>query len=280
MWFIGLPPRSISSFEQLVESFRTKFLHNVKFQKPTNETVNMTQQISHNSVDEFVERSIEFQKTVPTDKQDLSMRQLLSLFINWIEPDRVVKDFSTKNDPAMEDLLNGARSFTILDAVHIKLPETETFIEALPRSAYSYACILEFHGALKGNPGRAGAGVVLRAIDGCLVYRVRGGLGNATPQVAEYQAVILGLRYALKKGFRHICVHGDSKIVYMQVNSLWKAKSQNMVDMCKVVKELKEKFLSFQICHIDREKNFEADTQANLGLLLKEGEVEEEVEKI
>jgi len=30
-------------------------------------------------------------------------------------------------------------------------------------------CILEFDGASKGNPGKSGAGAVLRAIDGSLV---------------------------------------------------------------------------------------------------------------
>ena len=32
------------------------------------------------------------------------------------------------------------------------------------------SCILEFDGASKGNPGPAGAGAVLRAIDGSLVH--------------------------------------------------------------------------------------------------------------
>lgn len=32
------------------------------------------------------------------------------------------------------------------------------------------SCILEFDGASKGNPGQAGAGAVLRADDGSLVY--------------------------------------------------------------------------------------------------------------
>nr|XP_043615262.1 uncharacterized protein LOC122587218 [Erigeron canadensis]XP_043615263.1 uncharacterized protein LOC122587218 [Erigeron canadensis] len=160
-----------------------------------------------------------------------------------------------------------------------KLPETESFIEALPVSAHCCSCILEFDGAAKGNPGPAGAGAVLRAVDGSLVYRLREGLGVATNNVAEYRAVILGLQCALERGFRHIRVHGDSKLVCMQVNGLWKTKTQNMTDLCKVAKELKDKFLSFEICHIEREYNSEADAQANLGVYLQNGEVQEEVER-
>ncbi|KAM0005539.1 putative ribonuclease H [Helianthus debilis subsp. tardiflorus] len=170
-------------------------------------------------------------------------------------------------------------STSLPEASQRKIPETESFIEALPVSAYCCSCILEFDGAAKGNPGPAGAGVVLRAVDGSLVYRLREGLGVATNNVAEYRAMILGLRYALERGFRHIRVHGDSKLVCMQVNGLWKTKNQNMADLCKVAKELKDKFLSFQICHIEREYNSEADTQANLGVHLQNGEVQEEVDR-
>ncbi|GAB4839849.1 hypothetical protein Ancab_039632 [Ancistrocladus abbreviatus] len=83
-------------------------------------------------------------------------------------------------------------------------------------SSDSLSCILEFDGASKGNPGLAGAGVVLLANDGSLICRLRQGLGTATNNAAEYRAVILGLKYALEKGFRSIHVRGDSKLVCMQ----------------------------------------------------------------
>ncbi|XP_076954363.1 uncharacterized protein LOC143628752 [Bidens hawaiensis] len=160
-----------------------------------------------------------------------------------------------------------------------KLPELESFMETLPVSAYGCSCILEFDGASKGNPGPSGAGAVLRVIDGSLVYRLREGLGVATNNVAEYRAVILGLRYALDRGFRHIRVQGDSKLACMQVNGLWKTKTENMTSLCKVAKELKHKFATFQICHVEREFNTEADAQANMGIHLQVGEVQEEVER-
>jgi hypothetical protein len=49
------------------------------------------------------------------------------------------------------------------------------------------------------------------------IYKVREGVGIATNNVAEYRAMILGMRYALKKGFTSICIQGDSKLVCMQV---------------------------------------------------------------
>lgn len=38
----------------------------------------------------------------------------------------------------------------------------------------------------------------------------------------------------------------------LQIQGLWKTKNQNMADLCKEAKELKDKFVSFQINHIVR----------------------------
>ncbi|GMY13426.1 ribonuclease hi [Fagus crenata] len=146
-------------------------------------------------------------------------------------------------------------------------------------SSSCHSCILLFDGASKGNPGLAGAGAVLRAEDGSMVCQLREGVGIATNNVAEYRAVILGLRHAVKKGYKHIRVQGDSKLVCMQIQGVWKTKNQNMADLCKVAKDLKDKFVSFQINHVLREFNSEADAQANLAINLKDGQVEEDCRK-
>ncbi|XXG60567.1 hypothetical protein AAC387_Pa04g2436 [Persea americana] len=135
------------------------------------------------------------------------------------------------------------------------------------------SCALEFDGASKGNPGKAGAGAILRSEDGSVVWRLREGIGIATNNVAEYRALILGLKYALEKGFKRIRVLGDSNLVCMQVQNLWQTKNKNMADLCQEAKELKDKFLSFQICHVAREFNSAADAQANLAISLGNGEV-------
>lgn len=37
-----------------------------------------------------------------------------------------------------------------------------------------------------------------------------------------------------------------------QVQGLWRTKTQNMSDLCKVAKELKDQFASFEIRHVER----------------------------
>lgn len=83
------------------------------------------------------------------------------------------------------------------------------------------SCSIEFDGASKGNPGKAGAGAVLRSShDNSVLFYLREGVGTATNNVAEYRALILGLKSALLKGFRNVRVQGDSMLVCMQVCSL------------------------------------------------------------
>lgn len=155
---------------------------------------------------------------------------------------------------------------------HVKLEDS---IVSRALSSNRESCVLEFDGASKGNPGQAGAGAVLRAHDGSVICRLREGLGIATNNVAEYRAILLGLKYALQKGFTKIHVQGDSKLVCMQVQGLWKVKNENISELCNEVIKLKDQFLSFEINHVLRNLNSEADAQANLAITLADGEVQE-----
>ncbi|XP_066364344.1 uncharacterized protein [Miscanthus floridulus] len=146
-------------------------------------------------------------------------------------------------------------------------------LETLPDSELS--CILEFDGACKGNPGKSGAGVIIRRLDGSVIALLREGLGVMTNNAAEYRALILGLNYASKKGFKYIRCQGDSKLVCNQVRGDWRARSYNMAVLCDIAKELKETFLTFQINHVLREFNSDADVQANFGTQLAVDEVQE-----
>ncbi|XP_051114781.1 uncharacterized protein LOC127240257 isoform X2 [Andrographis paniculata] len=191
------------------------------------------------------------------------------------EPNSVKDKSSGKNhsDKRPHDVVGSASFAANPQVKHAKL---DNFLQGPPISSYCTSCIVEFDGASKGNPGQAGAGAVLRTADGSMVFRLREGVGIATNNVAEYRGAILGLKYALSKGFKHIRIQGDSKLVCMQVQGLWKTKTQNMTELCKVAKELKDQFVSFQICHVEREYNTEADAQANLGIHLRNGEIQVE----
>ncbi|RID70975.1 hypothetical protein BRARA_C02947 [Brassica rapa] len=144
-----------------------------------------------------------------------------------------------------------------------------------PRNFAQGSCTIEFDGASRGNPGRAGAGAVLRAPDNTVLFYLREGLGFATNNVAEYRALILGLECALSKGFRNVRVQGDSMLVCMQVQGAWRVQDPKMAQLCGQAKELMRRFTSFHIQHVPRELNSEADAQANHAINLAENETEE-----
>ncbi|ESQ55854.1 hypothetical protein EUTSA_v10027437mg, partial [Eutrema salsugineum] len=111
---------------------------------------------------------------------------------------------------------------------------------------------IEFDGASKGNPGKAGAGAVLRAPDKSVLCYLREGVGTASNNVAEYRALNLGLKCALEKGFTNVRVQGDSMLVCKQVQDAWETKHPKMAELCNQAKELKSQFKSFDIQHVDR----------------------------
>ncbi|XP_022734416.1 uncharacterized protein LOC111287976 isoform X2 [Durio zibethinus] len=166
-------------------------------------------------------------------------------------------------------------SIAVADHVrkHIKLdPHAQVQIASSDRS-----CILEFDGASKGNPGPAGAAAVLRTDAGNVICKLREALGIATCNAAEYRAIILGLKHALKKGYTSISVKGDSKLVCMQMQGLWRVKHEHLSELYEEAQKLKNNFLSFEINHVLRKLNVEADAQANLAIKLAEGQIEEEL---
>ncbi len=61
---------------------------------------------------------------------------------------------------------------------------------------------IHIDGASRGNPGEAGFGIDVRAEDGLDAGQLFGYLGKATNNVAEYEALVHALRWALARG-RH-----------------------------------------------------------------------------
>ncbi|XVE92498.1 hypothetical protein REPUB_Repub01dG0102600 [Reevesia pubescens] len=159
----------------------------------------------------------------------------------------------------------GSIAVAVHERKHVVLdPQAEVQIASSGRQS----CILEFDGASKGNPGPAGAAAVLRTDAGNVICKLREGLGIATCNAAEYRAIILGLKQSLKKGYTIIRVQGDSKLVCIQLQGLWRVRHEHMSELYGQAKKLENKCLSFQINHVLRELNADADAQANLAVKL------------
>ena len=133
--------------------------------------------------------------------------------------------------------------------------------EMLPKRAALYT-----DGGARGNPGPAGIGVVLMDAEGTVVGEIAQGIGYATNNVAEYQALIAGLKMALDQGFEEIDVFCDSQLVVSQLKGEWKIKSDGLRDLAVEARRLLNTFKDAQISHVPREQNAEADALANQGM--------------
>ena len=80
-------------------------------------------------------------------------------------------------------------------------------------------------GASRGNPGPAGAGVVLFDPGRRGPGRNGGYLGETTNNVAEYQALLLGLKRARDLGVKKIQVSADSELLVRQLNGHYRVKA-------------------------------------------------------
>ena len=59
-------------------------------------------------------------------------------------------------------------------------------------------------GACRGNPGVGGAGAVITDAEGSVIWEGKEYLGHCTNNIAEYKALILGLKGALAEGYKNL----------------------------------------------------------------------------
>ncbi len=122
--------------------------------------------------------------------------------------------------------------------------------------------IVYVDGASLGNPGEGGAGVVLKDPGGRLIFQCGEYLGRVTNNVAEYKALIRGLQEARRRGWERILVLTDSQLVARQVEGTYKVRDQELKRLHEEVKGLLEGFASWEVKHIPRDLNREADRMA------------------
>jgi ribonuclease HI/probable phosphoglycerate mutase len=130
----------------------------------------------------------------------------------------------------------------------------------------SCTCSLYTDGASRGNPGDAGAGIVLFDGEGNELLARSFYLGKCTNNAAEYQALIAGLESALAAGCKALNIFLDSELIVRQVQGIYKVKNEQLQSLHVQVTDLLARMRSWQIRHVPREKNFRADELANKGI--------------
>ena len=122
---------------------------------------------------------------------------------------------------------------------------------------------LNCDGASRGNPGPAGAGIVLHDPQGRLRVNTGRYLGETTNNVAEYQALLLGLEEARKLEVKNLRIFADSELMVKQLNGRYRVKSPHLIPLWREAANALNRFESWDINHVPREENHLADAAAN-----------------
>jgi ribonuclease HI len=118
-------------------------------------------------------------------------------------------------------------------------------------------------GACRGNPGNGGAGAVLVGENGEVVSTAKRFLGHCTNNIAEYQALILGLGEALGCGATAISIYLDSELIVRQIQGIYRVKNPTLKPLMADVRALLDRFDTWQVAHVPRSENAVADKLAN-----------------
>src|ERR1041385_2237057 len=110
-----------------------------------------------------------------------------------------------------------------------------------------------------------GAGVVLTSPRGDQLQYVLQIHFASSNNVAEYEALVHGIKLAKEIGIRSIECFGDSDLVVQQCTGNWDAKDANMASYRFLVQQLSGYFEGCEFHHVPRANNEAADALSKLG---------------
>lgn len=126
--------------------------------------------------------------------------------------------------------------------------------------------LLMVDGAARGNPGEAGCGAAICDENGTVIKKVSRYLGYATNNVAEYEALLMGLEAVLQLGKKRICVQSDSQLLVRQLNGEYRVRDEKLKALFQRTIALLRQLESYRILHVPRRLNKLADRLANQGI--------------
>jgi ribonuclease HI len=108
--------------------------------------------------------------------------------------------------------------------------------------------------------------VVITTPRGRVVDRIARGIGIATNNVAEYTAVLEGLKRARELGATDVLLRSDSKLLIEQLSGRFRVKNPTLQRLHAEVRTTARAFSMIGYEHVPREANKEADRMANRGV--------------
>lgn len=123
--------------------------------------------------------------------------------------------------------------------------------------------VAHIDGGARGNPGPAGYGCTIDDANGKRLAELNDFLGAQTNNFAEYSGLIAALEWAQQHGHKKLRVVSDSELLVKQIKGLYKVRSESLLDIYNEAKSLIRKLDKFEIRHVLRHLNKDADRLAN-----------------
>jgi ribonuclease HI len=122
-------------------------------------------------------------------------------------------------------------------------------------------------GGSRGNPGPSAYAFVLKGgISGETIYQGSRFIGVDTNNKAEYEGLLAALSYAVEHGIRRFAVRSDSELMVKQIRGLYRVRNEQLKTLHARAMQLIQRFEWFEIGHIPRDANQEADRLTNHAL--------------
>ena len=125
---------------------------------------------------------------------------------------------------------------------------------------------LSTDGGSRGNPGPAAYGYVLEADDGTVLAAHGETIGVATNNVAEYRALVEGLKKAAELDVDELEVVSDSELLVHQMRGDYKVKNEALRELWLDANDLERKLGKVTYTAVRREHNELADRLVNEAL--------------
>ena len=122
-------------------------------------------------------------------------------------------------------------------------------------------------GGSRGNPGQSAIGIILEdPVRGEVIREHYERIGVETNNVAEYRALVEGLKMAKRFHPNRLLCHLDSELIVKQLNGEYKVKMSTLKPLFDEITELSQHFDDITFTHIPRSDNYRADALVNKAL--------------
>ena len=196
-------------------------------------------------------------------KETISDHELLVLVHKGIDMEKLKEQDRSITKKRVDTLFQNLKDHVKKDDLAISEKEI-TDTSSIKKEAD--LIVVNVDGASKGNPGESGIGVAIFDKDSNLINEACDYLGVATNNIAEYKALILGIKLSTKYNAKRVLFKADSELMVKQIKGEYRVKNAQLKLLFTEAQSLLKKLPNWKIMHVPREENKEADLLANKGV--------------